>query len=486
MFQFRMWCCITTAIETQQVYCGNFSVSIWRMSTGEDSSFDDVSYEYDNSDDFSSDEFVDEGDVICEESAVAMVELPVPFLQLNASEHRLPGETERTEDHNTTSIHSLIDESSTIDGALLLKSSTACSSANSVTLNAVAVEGQSALLSHFDTRRASAQESFSIGGRSSYVMSSPESRTGSSAFADYDIISVGGSVKRLCKRCTFVGSENDCFCRSCGLAWIANPCLDLDALIAAQMQFKEEERFHDMIQQEEIMREKLCDQPASVQAQMLTNDILRFVEGFSVGSENDGLSVRTFTEHQVSMLAMEFIVDFINRQNSKNTFLSEIRLYYHVSPSQKLATIRRGDGFLYSTTLRDNLEAEYQAAKMSRRWSQEADFSDENASYFGWIVAISHHEHVKWTTLDDDTGMFDDDRWKIAKSTDDKSVFYTYKGQAVLPLAYFDVSQHRNGADRIFNGLSQVCSDFFGHLRRIEPLLDCNIPHDGLMQRVEL
>jgi hypothetical protein len=431
------------------------------MSTRNDSSFEELSYEYDfeNGDDYPLEEFVEEMDDVSEGSAVVVLELPVSFLQLNDNDP--PAEISRTEDHNTNSPRSLVDELSP-----------AYASANSETLSAVGVERASNALYHVDRRRASAQESFSFGGWSSYQMSTQGSTMGTSGFADFEIISVGGSVKLQCKSCTFIGNENDRFCQSCGLAWCANPCTDLDALIAAQMQFKEEERFHDTIQKEENIRENLRDQPAPVQAQILTNDILRFVEGCSVRSDNNSLTPRALSEHQLYMLAKEFIADYVSRRDADDVLISKIFLYYDLASSEELTMISRGDGF-QNRTLYKSLETSFQNAEGYCRLRERAD---EDVSYVGWIVAVSYHERINLTTLDDPRKMDD---------PTNRNWFCARRGQSVLPLAYFDVSKHRDGADRIFKGLEQVCFDFFDHFRHIDPPPDGNVGHDDLMLSVD-
>jgi hypothetical protein len=377
------------------------------MSTRGDSSFEELSYEYETGDEYSSEEFVNEMDDISEGSSVVVLELPVSFLQLNDSDP--PAEI--------------------------------------ASLSAVGKEG--------DSRRALTHESFSIGGCSSYQMSTPEATMDSSAIADFDILSVGGSSQRQCQRCSFIGDAKDCFCQCCELAWCANPSRHVDGMIAAQMQFKEEEHFHVMIQKEESMRKSLRDQPAPVQAQILTTDILRFVNGCSVRSDDNSLTLQSISEHQLYKLAMEFIADFVSRRDANDISCSKILLYYYVSSNEELTRIRRGGVYFPPVTLYKSLGR-----------------ADEDISNVGWVVAISYHERINLTTVDNQRKIDDPCLW-------------TTPNQSVLPLAYFNRSEHRDGADRIFKGLELVCFDFFDHFRRIDLPHDGNVRHDGLMQSVD-
>ena len=308
-----------------------------------------------------------------------------------------------------------------------------------------------------------------------------------SEFLDYELISLGGSTRRLCKRCTFIGNVSDCFCQSCGLAWSANPCVDLDAMIAAQLQFKEEESILDMIQKEEKARQDLSDQNESIQARVLTKDILLFVENSFPLSKTYGFILNAFSESLLFALVKKFILDYFDINKSNNCF-SKVVLYYYVSSSADLAMIRRGDGFLANTELHCNLEEAYQAAKL--RLDIGAN-SDNDVSYFGWIVAVSQHERI---LLNKGLGDFSclqkfDGRWTpvVDDATKTSSSWTVYKGQVVLPLVYFDVSKDRNFGDRIINGLTQVCSDFFGCLQHSDPLSDfINYYQNGLGTQVEI
>jgi hypothetical protein len=239
----------------------------------------------------------------------------------------------------------------------------------------------------------------------------------------------------------------------------------LDALIAAQIQFKEEEYLNELIQKEERMRENLIDEPVTLQAQLLTNDILRFVESYSTVTKNEFFTLRSIWEPQLYLLAMEFIADYVSRLNAHCS--SRIFLFYYVSSKEDLARIRHGNGFLQGTVLNKSLRAAFQAAMNRSKYVDQSD----TVSYFGWIVAISHHERIQLDETIVERNMDD---------TTKNSFFCTNSCQAVLPLACFDVSEQRCFADPIFNGLERVCSDFFSYLRRIDS------QHEGLHQRVSL
>jgi hypothetical protein len=163
-----------------------------RMSSGEDFSLEE-SYEFDDNDDDASDEFVmDNADFVnstkSEDSAVIVLELPESFLQLSDSEYLLSTEIEDTEFHIINFPSLLIDEVSTSNDASLLESSPGDSSTSYERLKA-AVEDE-----------RSTHASFSAAGLSLFNLSTLGSTLGTTTFDDYDVISIGGSAKRVCKK----------------------------------------------------------------------------------------------------------------------------------------------------------------------------------------------------------------------------------------------------------------------------------------------
>jgi hypothetical protein len=338
----------------------------------------------------------------------------------------------------------------------------------------------------------------------------------SSTISGFDLISVGGSKQHACPRCTFV-NENLCsVCDVCGFALEANPCLETDALLAQQMQEQENRSAFKTVERDEAERQRLLQGGSLfVQSQTLTQDILRYLEGFKKRTvarnaktvdptKQDIVGFEILPEHSMLILASRFI-ERVMKQQKESKHLG-IFVRYHFLPKMNGLSLDRlrHEGFLpdsvFSVNADDALDATMDSSTYTfgahrsvplasipedrgvdeetvlRRGSEYGNPSSaqrvplarerpfmkpvqDQMMYLGCIAAI-----VK--------GYDSRDDWK----DDDTCITTIQNPSEALPLVFFDASlRNRCGILRLFSGLLRVCNDFFDPLEEPDdPLPDQN------------
>lgn len=149
-----------------------------------------------------------------------------------------------------------------------------------------------------------------------------DSSCNSSLISSFDLISLSGEIKRRCRKCSTINADNDCLCRTCQLALVANPCLDADHQVALRLQLQEEEVSFRRICYIETKRARVEEEPVDVQAQVLVNDIQTCVNSKLKFSVKQGIEV--VPEPNLLELAVPFL-NFTKQHQVK------WRLLYHVS-----------------------------------------------------------------------------------------------------------------------------------------------------------
>lgn len=225
----------------------------------------------------------------------------------------------------------------------------------------------------------------------------------SSTISGFDLISLSGACKRRCKRCSYVNGDEDGLCKGCEMALLANPCLELDAQIAKNMQLTEEELAFESVISDEKKRKSLRQQSLFVQAQALTSDITRFVETCKIVSSVDDEKMGYCTLPSAVILASRFI-EFVN--NGYHPFHAPVHVCFHFSLKYdwRMTQIRQ-DGFGPNAIFSSSADAALRAAcdqpmKQSlKRLSSsayplleaipenEAASASHEATFLGWIAA---------------------------------------------------------------------------------------------------
>lgn len=168
----------------------------------------------------------------------------------------------------------------------------------------------------------------------SYVQTNEaQNIAGSSAISSFDALSLNGGFQMGCKTCTLLDPKGQTICMLCGLALNANPCLEMDAQIATNLQLKEEKCAFQAVQKDERKRKAIVDLPVLDQSQFFVDEITHFVECY----EKSGFS--SIPNPSLTVLALRFIE--CARENG-----TQVNLAYHFSDNvQWQMTQIRQDGF---------------------------------------------------------------------------------------------------------------------------------------------
>lgn len=287
------------------------------------------------------------------------------------------------------------------------------------------------------------QESLSSWNTDSYSATDAASVAASSTISGFDLISLSGKSKRRCQRCSFLNRDEDGICDGCGLALVANPCIDLDAQIAKNLQLKEEEQSFRELKNEEKKRKVLSQQPVLVRARVLTNDIMSFVEGCKVLNKDTlaGTGFSTLPKANLVVLASSFI-DFME------TIPGRLSLCYHFSKKLvwRMTQIRQ-DSFGPNEIFSTNVEAAMQSGS---RWPkyrfksssmypipENEAVSNNESGYLGWIAVIGGDTTDRNVNATSGTAILK----KVARS------------YQALPLVCFDASlRNEDIIRRLLNG----------------------------------
>jgi hypothetical protein len=152
----------------------------------------------------------------------------------------------------------------------------------------------------------------------------------SSTISGFDLISLSGESKRRCQRCSFLNKDEGGICGGCERALLANPCLDLDGLLAQQMVFQEEERELLRLIQNENKRKFIWSEPLLHQAQALADDVVQYFESSHiVKMEESKLGLCMVPPVSLTILASRFIECILEAGCPAQC---EISVRFHFSP----------------------------------------------------------------------------------------------------------------------------------------------------------
>jgi len=281
----------------------------------------------------------------------------------------------------------------------------------------------------------------------------------SSTISGFDVLSLSGASKRRCKRCTFLNGEGDGVCGSCGVALLANPCLDADEQIARNLQQVEESLALKMLQTEEKKRETLGQESVLIRSQVLVSDVGLFVRNCQTHG------VDTLEEASHVILASRFI-DSADEAVMKG---GRVTLAYHFCAELKEESMEqiRKDGLGIKAVVSTNIEAAYlhdqaQGTLWKRRKLpnpfhlspiQENEIYGEGAEsdgrkHVGWIVAtIEKPSDCSESSFPHPSGR------KVAISSGSAIARTIKNSNESLPLVCFDASLRKDDViRRLLNG----------------------------------
>ena len=298
----------------------------------------------------------------------------------------------------------------------------------------------------------------------------PASVAGSSIVSGFEILSLNGSSHRRCRRCTFLNNEESTFCLACGIALVANPCLDMDQQIAINLQRKEEEAAFETLRCEEKKRKTLYQRTIFGQASILATDVQARVDTAKCRG------VATFSIPDLTLHASRFINHWLHQQNEilqqqNAQQRPTVYLTYHFSSigfNQVRVLGLRNFGFVsenmqaaYSNGLEQVLPSQQQVetAVLPRSPALYTIPEVENAEIvdgtdkLGWIVAtIGGGERPRSAKS-----------VRVSSGTAQITAFDF--ALTCFPLVAFDASLREDDViRRLRNGLSQVCQYFFDDL----------------------
>lgn len=272
----------------------------------------------------------------------------------------------------------------------------------------------------------------------------------SSVVSNFDVLSIGGSVKRRCKICSYLNEDQAGICDVCGIALVANPCLDIDTQIALHLQQQEEQLSFAALVQEERKRKSMSQQPLLVQAQMLAVDIVHFCERHTY------TGIEAMPEMDLVPQGARFI------EYAKSTGF-RVTLAYHFSrkmdvgdSSQRIRT----QGLHNQATVSNNIDGALEhcrnplaVGRHRRRLAAIPEDSEAEAqleaNYLGWIVAIA---------VDDADVAQSSVEVPVSSGS---ALVYTVTTEQSLPLVSFDASIRKHDIFRILlNGFQQIVADW--------------------------
>jgi len=359
-----------------------------------------------------------------------VVEMPKPFHQVNQEQKKANNDESSDISHSSVPVRKL--------GKLNLQSSEDNSS-----------------WSHVET---SCQDVQSL---STWNASADNSVAASSTISGFDYLSLSGDTHRRCKQCTYLSHEDAGICEGCGVALVANPCLDIDLQVAKNLQLKEEKQALKALQLEEKKRKSLGQKPLFIQAQVLASDIIQYVESRKIHC------FKTFSITDLVLQASSFIHSFHNLVGNVSVayhfsekdygIMDQIRRLgfganVQVSKNIDAALSRKGNKtFDVGSRLRSFAEDRDKTFGVGSRLSSiPEDRNGELTGCIGWIVAV----------IETETTCQAEDLLEVGSET---AVVTTLKDSTLcLPLVSFDASLIRNDSvSSLAKGLSQICVDFF-------------------------
>jgi hypothetical protein len=288
--------------------------------------------------------------------------------------------------------------------------------------------------------------------------SSSDSSLGSLG-SNFDIISLSSGMTVLrCKKCKFHNTEKSTVCIICGLALVANPCLDQDEQIARNLQSKEVNDMTTFLLERERKRERLQDAPPMTQATFLSEELQSCIYSFF----DHGL-FRSLPLIDLRIQAMTFIGNAMRRGAGTKVSIAYL---FTASDDSTVRSIQRS-GFQPSDSDDSAGEA---AAPVSGNCS------------VAWNVFVNNLTPDKLESLfpiaennDDMETLAAARGWLVAFSEFDgkdlSDVIRRVPYQNILPIAAFDA--HHRDIDEVLSMracIQSVCSDFFEIALHLDPL----------------
>lgn len=160
---------------------------------------------------------------------------------------------------------------------------------------------------------------------------------------DYEILSRHGTLYHLCRRCTYDNSMHDSTCQVCENTLVANPCPNVDALMANKILQKDHgsKFFQDIHNSDESQRGMIRKQASFQQTISLLTDsidiqamrLLQNVQNFfhTTGTIPSDLTSQLLSKPELHSLAATFIEHYLTYRSIFVSRNFNITLYYHAT-----------------------------------------------------------------------------------------------------------------------------------------------------------
>jgi len=206
----------------------------------------------------------------------------------------------------------------------------------------------------------------------------------SSVISGFDILSLNGTSKYSCRRCTFFNPEKCTICKGCGAALVANPCFGIDEQIALNLHQHEEHDAFQRLCELEIKRNNLPIISLLEQSNILVDDI-RTCIGTAACT-----GIETLPAIDLRLHTSSFIEDFKVHHNSN------IKIGYYFSSKFNIPmgyNSIRLNGFSGFFRIHQDVESAYRQEQEDPRFDKLFSINEnlsftEEINKLGWIVAM--------------------------------------------------------------------------------------------------
>jgi RNA polymerase subunit RPABC4/transcription elongation factor Spt4 len=320
----------------------------------------------------------------------------------------------------------------------------------------------------------------------------------SSTITGFDLVSLNGtSYQRACHRCTFINESKALFCVECGMTLQNNPYVNVDEMIAQQLQNEENKFATKLVEQQEHKRKHMFIQETLlVQSQIFTDDVYHFYNNFKLTVkqtatkatssspstteldndneifENENLMVgySILPEHCMVMLASRMIEKTMAYYRTGKKDVS-IKIRYCYTPKLLLDAYRHTteNGFPSNTRFSLNIDTALGAAKtffvncimgnVNRRAlgaiPEDEDVVEPQGNMSMLNGCYGESSYLGWIALLVKCGPYKEE-WA------GDSCLMTSDLHQSVPLVCFDATQSKSPiTEGLFKGLTRVCNDYF-------------------------
>lgn len=302
-----------------------------------------------------------------------------------------------------------------------------------------------------------------------------------STISGFDMISLGGTTKKQCKRCSFLNKRCDNICKGCDAALVANPMLSADEQLARHLQQQEEQEAFKDIVCEERKRTSLGKQPLLFRAQTLADDIVAVAESYQMphnhkkveGEKKASMRFQTLPAASLAILASRFIDYFDELSPPKKI---DVCFCYTDDKPGRMTQIRQ-DGFGPNSKFGSDAEGAFEAFKRKHRTRYlatviESEPDDQRVNDEGPTIITSPPKAESWVppntkgwiavVVQQERNEKHNSSFPSKAKSAHSWIYSRTKSLESLPLVLFDAKLIHDGAVAgLVKGLHRALTDFF-------------------------